>query len=112
MVPFIDMTNLVTVILSLIIYVLVLYLGREVKKSWMLGVLLVAFCFMLIGHTTELLTVKDLTDVLKAQLSQCMIVDFVFIFLTFVGFLWLDEIDAKANNKKVVDNLKVLTKKV
>ena len=112
MVPFIDMTNVVTVILSLIIYVLVLYLGREVKKAWMLGVLLVAFCFMLIGHTTELLTVKDLTALLKTQLSQCMIVDFVFIFLTFVGFLWLDEIDAKANKKKVVDNLKVLTKKV
>ena len=38
------------------------------------------------------------------MLVWSMVLDFAFIFITFMSYLWVDELEAKKNNKKSIDN--------
>ena len=46
--PFINFSNVVTVLLALILFVLILFLGKETHKSGVQAVMLFAFLLMLI----------------------------------------------------------------
>ena len=35
---------------------------------------------------------------------QSIIFDLVFIFLSFISYLWIDDVEAKVKKKKVIDN--------
>ena len=54
--PFINFTNPTLILLGLILFLLVLYLGRETKKAWVIGIMLFAFLGLLIGHAVEFAT--------------------------------------------------------
>ena len=41
--PIINFTNPIAVLLGVILFVLILYLAKEVKKSWIIGIMLFVF---------------------------------------------------------------------
>ena len=41
---------------------------------------------------------------MSETLSRCIAIDFVFILISFFSYLWVDDIEAKAKNKKSIDN--------
>lgn len=102
--PFINFTNVTTIILALILFLLVLFLAKETHKSWIIGIMLGLFLALLIGHTVELIVIQDITETIHSQLSANLLVDFVFIFLSFISYLWVDDIQAKKEKKKSIDN--------
>ena len=40
----------------------------------------------------------------KPALTRSILVDFVFIFLSFISYLWIDDIQAKVEKKKSIDD--------
>lgn len=102
--PVINFTNPTLVLLGLILFLLVLYLGREVKKAWVIGIMLFAFLGLLIGHAVEFVTFASNGGELHDVLLACSIVDLVFIFLSFISYLWVDDIETKLGKKKSIDN--------
>lgn len=102
--PFINFTNPTAILIGVILFLLVLYLARETKKAWIIGIMLFAFLGLLIGHTVEFATVaKENEEIYNAVLASATM-DLVFIFLSFITYLWIDDIEAKAGKKKSIDN--------
>lgn len=102
--PFINFTNPTAILIGVILFLLVLYLARETKKAWIIGIMLFAFLGLLVGHTVEFATVaKENEEIYNAVLASATM-DLVFIFLSFITYLWIDDIEAKAGKKKSIDN--------
>ena len=92
-----DISNPLTLVLMVAATVLLIFLAQEVKKSAVAGILL-------IFHVAELTTLSEEFRYLSETLSRCVAIDFVFILISFFSYLWVDDIEARANNKKSLDN--------
>lgn len=102
--PFINFSNPVAILLGVILFLLVLYLARETKKAWVVAIMLFVFLGLLVGHTIEFATIaKESEDIYKAILASATM-DLVFIFLSFISYLWVDDIESKVGKKKSIDN--------
>lgn len=102
--PFIDFTNTVTILLALVLFVLILFLSKEIHKSAVPAMMLFIFLALLVGHTIELMVIPDITQEVNYTLTRSIVVDFVFIFLSFISYLWIDDIQAKIEKKKSIDD--------
>lgn len=99
-----DLTNLLTLFLVLVATVLIIYLSQEIKKSMVAAIPLFAFLIDLIIHTIQMLTLKPEFSYLYSKLSINMAIDFTFLLLTFLAYLWADDVEAKAQNKKNINS--------
>ena len=126
--PIINFANPIHVVVALVLVLLCAFLAQQYKKNTIPCVVLLVFLAILVGHTIELSALNDVTDITPFAIS--IAVDEIFIFVSFLFFIWLDKIQieatkttkgkkAKSNKKdkadeKVIekDGLDVLWKKV
>lgn len=99
-----DITNTLTLLLLLLATVLVVFLARELKKSYIVAIPLVAYIGLLITHVVQMITIDAEYNYLLSTLSWCIVVDFLFVLMTFISYLWVDDLEAKKLNKKSIDN--------
>ena len=99
-----DISNAVTLLLMLAATVLLIFLAREIKKSYVTALPLIVYLLILVFHVIQFTTLSEEYRYLSKTLSNCIIIDFVFILVTFFSYLWIDDMEAKANNKKSLDN--------
>ena len=99
-----DISNPLTLILMLAATVLMIFLSQEIKKSMLGAITLFAYLIILIVHVVQLVTSPAEFRYLVSTLSRCLVIDFVFILVTFFSYLWVDDIEAKTFGKKSVDN--------
>lgn len=99
-----DITNVVTLLLLLLITVLLIFLGHELKKSYIMAIPLFTYLALLIMHVFQLMTLSAEYSDKSPTLTWCIILDFAFIFISFVSYLWIDDMQAKKDNKKSLDN--------
>lgn len=102
MVPIVNFSNGFSILIALILFILVLLLGKETKKSIIPGTMLIVFLVIIVGHSIEYSLVK--IPEIQTQIAISLAVDFVFILLSFFSYLWIDDLDAKKNKKKSIDN--------
>lgn len=102
--PIINFSNVITILLATILFVLVLILGKETHKSQIVAILLFVFLATLVGHAVELFTFNTTDVYAYDSIRVSMIFDFVFVLLTFFSYLWIDDIQAKIEKKKSIDN--------
>lgn len=100
----IDISTPIAVIAALAISVCVLFLAKEVKNSALTAILLGAFLALLVFHTIQLMTLSEEYLYLSSTLAKCLTVDFIYILLSYISYLWVDEIETKYKNKKSIDN--------
>ena len=77
---------------------------KLIKKSMLGAITLFAYLIILIVHVVQLVTLPAEFRYLVSTLSRCLVIDFVFILVTFFSYLWVDDIEAKTFGKKSVDN--------
>ena len=99
-----DLSHPFTLILMLIITVLLIFLGKEVKKPYIAAIALGAFLILVIVYAIQLALVPEGGEAYRSTLMRCIGIDFVFIFISFISYLWIDDIAAKFYKKKSVDN--------
>lgn len=99
-----DLTNLLTLFLVLIATILFIYLSQEIKKSMIVTIPLFAFVVDLVIHTIQMLTLKQEFSYLYSTLCYNMAIDFTFLLITFLAYLWADEVEAREFNKKTIDS--------
>ncbi len=102
--PVIDLTNPFVVILCLASIICAIYLGREIKRAIVPAIALVLCILLLLIHTSQLFIFKENYLEYQHILSMSMIYDFGFVFITYLAYLWTDDIEAKHRNKKSIDN--------
>jgi len=98
----IDFTKPTTVLIALIITVICIVLGKESKKSVIPALALALFLISILLHTYQSLSIPDPNYAIIAKKS--LGVDAVMIFLSYVSYLWVDDIETKDKNKKSIDN--------
>ena len=102
--PFINFSDSLTVLLALVLFVLTLFLGKETHKSAIPAAMLGVFLVILVIHVAELMLIADMTDEVYNALTTSILVDFVFIFLSFISYLWIDDVQARIEKKKSIDD--------
>ena len=100
----IDTSHVLVVIMFLMVISLSIYLGKELKKSLLPQIVLVVELVLLVIHAVQLFTIG--TDVynMKTIVVTSMRFDYIYILITFFGYLWIDDIEAREKNKKSVGN--------
>jgi len=100
--PMINFTDPIAILIALVLFVLVLFLAKETNKSVIIGIMLGVFLVILIGHTIEFTTLSD--QHIRQIIMNSITYDLIFIFLSFITYLWIDDIESKINKKKSIDN--------
>lgn len=99
-----DMSNPLTLLLMLIATALLIFLAQEIKKSYINAIVLFVYLILLVIHVTQIVTLSEEFRYMLKTLSRCIMIDFVFVLITFFAYLWVDDIEAKAEGKKSIDN--------
>lgn len=99
-----NVTDPLTLLLVVLATALLVFLGQEIKRSSIAIIPLIAFLGLLIIHVVQVSTLGEGLEYLSTTIFKCIAVDFVFILITFFSYLWVDDLEAKKNNLKSVDN--------
>ena len=99
-----DISNPLTLLLMLAATVLLIFLAQEVKKSIIGAVILFAYLILLVVHVVQIATLSEEFRYLLSTLSRCIVIDFVFVLVSFFSYLWIDDIETKVKGKKSIDN--------
>ena len=99
-----DISNPLTLMLMVMATALLIFLSQEVKKSYITGGTLIAYLLIVVIHVAQLITLPEEYKYLVDTLTRCIVIDFIFIFISFFAYLWVDDIEAKDSGKKSVDN--------
>lgn len=98
--PFINFTNIITVLLAVILFGLIIFLGKELHKSALPAIMLFAFLIILVCHAMELMLIPNISKEVYHAIARSIAVDFGFIF----SYLWVDDIQAKIEKRKSIDD--------
>jgi len=98
----INISQIETLVLVLIFTMLAIYLGRETKKSIIPGLVLFAYLLLLLSYIIQLsiLNSQDIVGIL----TKCIAINFMLILQTYLGYLWVDNISAKKDKKKTIND--------
>ncbi len=99
-----NLTEPMTLLLVALATALLIFLGQEIKRSSVAIIPLMFFLLILVMHVVQVSTLMEEFKYLASTLYKCIAIDFVFILLTFFSYLWVDDLEAKKNNKKSIDN--------
>ncbi len=100
--PMINFSNPIAVLIAVVLFVLVLILARSLKKSYPTIIMLGVCVILLIAHTVEFVLFAN-TEYIK-QIVYSITVDFIFVFMSFFSYLWVDDIESKEFKRKSIDN--------
>ncbi len=100
----INVANPWVLLLILFIMICLIYIGKEAKNAYVPMMALVAFLILLVMHGIQFLILPIQYENMIPQISSCLLVDFLMIFIAYASYLWIDDIEAKAKKKKSLDN--------
>ena len=91
--PIINFTNPIHVVVALVLVLLCAFLAEQYKKNTIPCIVLLVFLAILVGHTIELSALSSTADIMPFAVS--IAVDEIFIFVSFLFFIWLDRIQVE-----------------
>lgn len=101
----INISEPITLLLLTLATVLLIFLGKEVKKSYVPAFALFAYLILVVVHSVQLGTLtEELYETYHSLLINCVAIDCVMIFISFFAYLWIDDISSKFYKKKSIDN--------
>ena len=97
-----NLSNIYTVIGALMITILLIVLGKEFKKSLLPLIGLSIFLVLILMHALQLWVLEQ--EIYKVMVTRSITVEAIIIFLLYISYLWIDDIEAKEKHKKSIDN--------
>jgi hypothetical protein len=98
----INLSNPTAILIALLFTVLCIILGKEFKKSVIPAIALGVFLLLILMHLFQSFTVQS--EIYKSMLTKSISIDAIMIFLSYISYMWVDDIEAKEKNKKSIDN--------
>ena len=101
----VNVSEPITLLLLTIATVLIIFLGKELKRSYIPAIALFGFLILVVMHSVQLATLtEELHDTYFRMLINCIAIDCIMIFISFFAYLWVDDIASKFYKKKSIDN--------
>ena len=95
----------INTILILAATLLLVYLGKEIKKSLIPQIVLFVHLAVIIIHAVQFVTLAGTaTQEIIRVLSSSLAVDFGLVIVSFLAYLWVDDIESKIKKSKVISN--------
>jgi len=100
-----DITQPVILFALVVVPILLIFLGKEFKRPILPVISLVIFLALLILHVIQLVILPgEGYEELQSLLLTCLAIDFAMLLITALGYLWVDDVSAKVNQTKTIDN--------
>ncbi len=99
-----DISNPLTLLLMLAATILLIFLAQELKKSMITAGTLFVYLVLLVCHVAQVATLSEEYRYMLNTLTRCIVIDFIFIFISFFSYLWTDDMETKKTGKKSLDN--------
>ncbi len=100
----VNVANPWVLLLSLFITICLIYIGKEAKNAYIPMMALVVFLILLVMHGIQFLILPVQYEYMVQPISKCLAVDFIMIFISYVAYMWIDDVETKAKKKKSIDN--------
>lgn len=100
----VNVANPLTLLLILFLTLSFIYIGKQAKNAYVALLPLIVFLILLVMHSLQILIFSVGYNYATSFFANCLLVDFIMIFLTYMAYLWVDDIEAKAKMKKSIDN--------
>ena len=100
----INLTQPLSIILCLAVIVILTFLGHELKNSIPPAIALVLSILLIVMHAMQLYVFTDTYIEYVSVLSTSLIYDFAMILVSYLSYLWIDDVEAKFKNKKSLDD--------
>jgi phosphatidylglycerophosphate synthase len=100
----INIANPLILLLALFITICLIYIGKEAKNAYIPLMALIVFLILLVMHGIQFLVLPAQYEDMAPVLGKCLAVDFVLIFISYISYLWVDDIETKEKKKKSIDN--------
>lgn len=104
MVLLLNTSEPIMIIIYTLIIAAIIYVSKETKNPAMIFITMVAVIFLLINHTVTLDSLKPIQEERISECYHCIAVDLIFLLLTFISYLWVDDLSAKKKKKKSYDD--------
>lgn len=102
---FINISSPLTLILLLIITILLIFLGKETKKPSIPASSLIFYLLLILIYSFQFANIPtENYETIHSMLMKCMAINFIMIFISFISYLWIDDIACKFYKKKSIDN--------
>ncbi len=92
----VNIANPWALLIALFVTVCFIYIGKEGKNAKVPLMPLIVFLILLVMHGMQLLTLPFGYEEMAQTLGKCLASDFAMILLSYLSYLWIDEIEAKA----------------
>ena len=101
----VDVSEPLTLLLLTLATVLLIFLGKELKKSYIPAITLFAYLLLVVMHSVQLANLTEaLYETYHHLLIRCVSIDCIMIFISFFAYLWVDDLSSKFYKKKSIDN--------
>ena len=97
-----DLRNPLVLLAALMVYAVLMILGKEYKKSSLPALSLGIFLVTLLVYGVQLfLSTNPETN---KMLATCIGYNTILVFLSYISYLWIDDIESKSKKEKSIDN--------
>lgn len=100
----VDLTNPIIMLVILMLFVVLIIVGKKVKISYIPLVGIVTALVIFLYNSSMLFTLQEEYEYLRTDLIRSELWNLALIALSFIGYLWVDDVEAKFKNKKSIDN--------
>ena len=96
--------NILTIVMVTITTVLAIAFSRKIERPILPGILIILYLLLLVYHSYVLNNIPAELEAAISQVYLCIAMDFLWLLISFLGYLWIDDIAATKFNKKNYDN--------
>ena len=101
---YVDISNPLWLLVILFVNICFIYIGWKEKNSIVTLIPLLAFLTLLVSHFLQITVFSAQYEEVRGTIMSSITWDFSFILLSYISYLWVDEVEAKYKNKKSIDN--------
>lgn len=96
--------NILMIVFVTIAMVSIIAFARKIENSMLPGGLILVNLLLLVYHTYVLNNIPAAFEDAISSTYLCIAMDFLWLLISFLGYLWIDDITAVKFNKKSYDN--------
>lgn len=95
-------TQPLTVLLLLTATVLLIFLGKEINKPLIPAMALIFFLLLVVWHSVQLCLISY--EPYYVSIRYCIAFELIMVLVTFLAYIWIDNITSKLYNKKTIED--------
>ena len=100
---FLNTSHPLMILIAVAVIALVIFISRKAEVAWPIIVLMVAITGYLVYHSIRLDQLEKGSKLIS-EAYHCIAWDLIYMLISFISYLWVDDIIAKKKNLKSYDD--------